>query len=374
MKRLCALLAAVCLCLALFACGKSGQAGLTGAQLRAGTYTGTGTGHGGPIEVQLTVNGAGRIAEIIILSENETPRYAEKVLELLPRSIVDKQSLGLDAVAGATLSSDGILAAAAEAIAKAGGDPKDYGFVSVKEKGEVAEIAVTGLPAGDITLTGAQLKGDYNLTEVEAHSVNSMGTEKLRLARGVLLEAILQEHGVSQADFAAATVTSGDGYSIAIPGEVLRGRDILIAFEIDGEAIEPRLVVPEERAMYWVKSVRGIELIAQANSAEVTREVLLADLISQLSKQAQGYKYKDASCKALPAALLLEAAEAEPADFVTITSTDGLVKNERYSTFAGQYIVFEGTPDAPLFIGPDLPEGMRVKNIGSIQIGGVLLK
>jgi hypothetical protein len=126
--------------------------------------------------------------------------------------------------------------------------------------------------------------------------------------------------------------------------------------------------------MYWVKSVSRIELAARADPAEITREVSLGGLIAQLRGSAEDYKYHDAACKALPIALLLEAAGAEPVDFVTIAAADGLVKSERYATFAGQMLVFEGTPEAPLFIGPDLPEGMRVKNVVSIQIGGVLLQ
>ncbi|MCL2299592.1 MAG: FMN-binding protein [Firmicutes bacterium] len=368
-KRICALLLAACLGLALFACGKSGQAGL-----KPGTYTGIGAGHSGPIEVELTIDDAGGIANIVILSQSETPGYAAGALALLPKSIAEKQSLGVDAVAGATLSSQGILAAVADAITQAGGDPKDYGFVSVGEKADASEIVVTGLPGGDFTLTGAQLKGDYELTELDAYSINSMGTEKLRHAKGVLLETILQRRGASQADYASALAASGDGYSIALPGEVLRTRQILIAFELEGETIAPRLVIPEERAMYWVKSVRSIALSVRAEPGEITREVSFSDLLARLGDKAESYKYKDADCKALPAALLLEAIGAGPADFVTFAATDGLVKDERYSTFAGQYIVFEGTPDAPLFIGPDLPEGMRVKNIESIRIGGVLVK
>jgi len=227
---------------------------------------------------------------------------------------------------------------------------------------------------GDFTVTATQLRSDFEQTELEALSVNSLGQERQRQTRGVLLETLLRRQGVSQMDYASALVTSGDGYSINIPGEVLRGRDILIAHEMDGGRIEPRLVVPEERAMYWVKGVRGIELIAPAESVEITREVSLNDLIARLSDSAESYKYYDADCRALPIALLMEAAGVEQVDFVTITAADGLVKNERCSTFAGQMLVFEGTPEAPLFIGPDLPEGMRVKNIKSVQIGGVLLK
>jgi len=247
-------------------------------------------------------------------------------------------------------------------------DGTDYSVLS-----DIA-ITISGLSDGNFTIDASRIPHDFELTELEALSVNSLGEERLRQAKGVLLETILQEHNKSQIDYATAEITSGDGYSINIPGEVLRGRDILIAYEVDGEIIEPRLVVPGERAMYWVKNVRGIELMAQAESVEITREASLSDLIAQLSDSIEGYKYYDADCKALPIALLLEAAGAEPVDFVTIIAADGLMKNERYSTFAGQMLVIEGTPDAPLFVGPDLPEGMRVKNIESIQIGEVLIK
>jgi len=239
---------------------------------------------------------------------------------------------------------------------------------------EGISIAVSGLPGGEFTVDAARLPYDFAQAEREALSVNSLGEERQRQAKGVLLETILQLHGASQGDYARAEAVSGDGYAIAIPAEVLHGRDILIAYELDGGVIEPRLVVPGERAMYWVKSLRGIELIAGAESVAIEKEVSLADLIAGLLDRAEDYKYGDADCKALPIALLLEAAGAERADFVTITAADGLVKNERWSSFAGQLLVFEGTPEAPLFTGPDLPEGMRVKNVESIQIGGVLLR
>ena len=375
-KRFWAIVTAACLCLALFACG-SGQAGLASAQLRAGAYTGTGTGHGGPIEVQLTVDDEGRIADVQILGESETPEYAARALELLPAAMIEKQSLGLDAVAGATLSSNGILAAVADAIAKAGGDPKDYGFTSVGERADGAEIVFTGLPGGDFILTGAQLKA-FGVTELDALSVNSKGTEKTVHAKGVLLETILQSRGLSQKDFGSVTAAASDGYTITLPDRILQGRDILIAFETDGEEIPLRFVVPGERAMYWVKLVSSIAFEAQTQPVPVTREIPLGELLAPLLGQAEDYEYKGAVCRALPIALLLEALGMEPdaleADFVTIISADGLTKTEKYDTFALQVLVLEGTPDAPLYTGPDLPEGMRVKNVSSLQIGGILIK
>jgi len=368
-RRIRAFLAAACLCLTLFACSQSGQTGLT-----PGTYIGTGSGHGGPIEVQLIVDETGAIAELIILDEGETPAYAAGALESLPKSIIEKQSLGLDAVAGATLSSQGLLAAAADAITKAGGDPKAFGFVSLQERTDSTDILFTGLPEGDFTLTGGQLKADYELSEADAVSINSKGTEKQVHAKGVLLETILQARGASVMDFDSVTAIATDGYTITIPGTVLHSRDILIAFESNGEEIAPRFVVPGERAMYWVKLLGEIAFEKAAEEAPVTVEINLGELIERLKDQAMDYDYKEVVCKALPVSLLLSEINAEQAEFVTLKSADGLTKTEKYELFAGQMFVIEGTDEAPLYTGPDLPAGMRLKNVASFQVGGILVK
>ena len=369
-KRICTLLLTVCLVFALFACGQPAPAG----GLQPGTYTGTGTGHGGPIEVELTVDKAGHISKLAVLSQNETPDYASAALKQLPKDIAAKQSLGIDAVAGATLSSHGVLAAAADAVTQAGGNPKDYGFVPANERSDGAEIAVSGLPGGEFTLTGAQLKSGYETIELDTTALNKEDTQRPVHAKGVMLEAVLQEHGASLKDFEAITATAADGYSITIPGEVLRIRDLLLAFEIDGEAIDPRFVVPEERTMYWVKSVQSIALERAAPQAPVTKEIALTELIEQLREQAQDYEYGGTACRALPLDLVLQTTGAKKSDFVTLRSADGLTKTEQYDTFAAQLLVFEGTPDAPVYTGPDLHEGMRLKNVVSIQSGGILVR
>ena len=369
-KKYLALLAAACLCLALSACGQGEQGGLN-----PGAYVGIGTGHGGPIEVELTIDSAGSIANIIILNANESPDYFSAAqFELFLESVIMRQSLGLDAVAGATLSSQGLLAAAADAIAKAGGDPKDFGFVSAGERAEVTDILFTGLPGGDFTLTGGQLKRDYELSEADAVSINSKGTEKQVRAKGVLLETILQAQGASVMDFDAVTATASDGYTITIPSEVLHGRDILIAFEANGEEIDPRFVVPGERAMYWVKLLSEIAFEKAAEEMPVTQEIALSELLDQLQGFVEDYHYHDADCRAIPISWLMAGLGVQRADFVTIKSIDGLTKTEKYDLFAAQLLVIEGTPEAPLYTGPDLPAGMRLKNVASIQVGGTLVK
>ena len=241
---------------------------------------------------------------------------------------------------------------------------------------EASDILFTGLPGGAFSLTAAQLKNDYAPGEVDAVSIDSKGTEKRVRAVGVLLETILQARGASVMDFGSATASASDGYTITIPGAVLHGRDILVAFEANGEEIDPRLVVPGERAMYWVKFLSEIAFETAVEEAPIAEEIYWGDLLAQLKgSRVVDYEYKGDIYNALPISVLLGELDlgAEPVEFVTIKSTDGLTKTEKYDIFAGQLLIIDGTPDAPLYIGPDLPAGMRVKNVESFQVGGVLV-
>lgn len=82
--------------------------------LADGVYTGTGQGRNGPITVDVTVS-AGKITGIEITSQSETPKYFS-LAEGIVDSILSAQSPQVDVVTGATLSSEGIKAAVANAL------------------------------------------------------------------------------------------------------------------------------------------------------------------------------------------------------------------------------------------------------------------
>jgi uncharacterized protein with FMN-binding domain len=83
-----------------------------------GTYTGEGTGFGGTIQVQVTLEDE-QITDIQILSaEGEDRAYLELAKGLLT-TIIDEQSTAVDTVSGATFSSTGILEAVNNALEKA---------------------------------------------------------------------------------------------------------------------------------------------------------------------------------------------------------------------------------------------------------------
>ena len=86
-----------------------------------GTYEGSGYGMQGPIKVSVVVAGA-RIASIGIVSAKETPNVTKVAFERIPARIVETQSLKVDTATGATLASNGIKNAVADAAKKAGFD------------------------------------------------------------------------------------------------------------------------------------------------------------------------------------------------------------------------------------------------------------
>ena len=83
-----------------------------------GEYTGEAQGFGGPVKVKVRIAGS-KIAEVSIVSaEHEDAAYLDMAKVLLD-TIVTEQSLEVDAISGATYSSNGIIDAAKQAVEQA---------------------------------------------------------------------------------------------------------------------------------------------------------------------------------------------------------------------------------------------------------------
>lgn len=83
-----------------------------------GTYTGTAQGFGGEIQAEVTISG-GKIDSVKLTGDSETDGIGTNALEQLPDAIVSSQSSDVDAVSGATVSSDGIKEAVNQALSQA---------------------------------------------------------------------------------------------------------------------------------------------------------------------------------------------------------------------------------------------------------------
>jgi uncharacterized protein with FMN-binding domain len=90
----------------------------SGKSLRDGTYTGTATGFQPGMVVEVSVKG-GKISAVKVTESNDTPRWLNAVLSVLPGRVVKANSTDVDTVTGATFSSEGLLSAVENALQKA---------------------------------------------------------------------------------------------------------------------------------------------------------------------------------------------------------------------------------------------------------------
>lgn len=134
-----------------------------------GVYTGTGTGFGGDITVQVTVEG-GLIVSITILSaEDETPVYLTRASGIIS-SMLTAQRTDVDAISGATYSSEGIREAVQNALKQAladdseaeEADPEQEGSEGVEDS-EEEESGETELDeSGDKAVSPVYADGVYS--------------------------------------------------------------------------------------------------------------------------------------------------------------------------------------------------------------------
>ena len=116
-KKYAVLFLALALILGASACQKkeTGEAIYT-----AGTYSASAQGYGGAVTVEITVDES-KITVVKVSGDQETPGVGGAALEELGKQIKEKGA-DIDGVSGATMTSNGAKAAAAECIAKAKGE------------------------------------------------------------------------------------------------------------------------------------------------------------------------------------------------------------------------------------------------------------
>lgn len=223
-------------------------------------------------------------------------------------------------------------------------------------------IVITGAELGEHEITVAELK-ELTPVEQDVVSVSSSGEENEYSVKGALFSEVIAELGLNQKELGAIRFVAGDGYMMEVPKEVLAARDIILAYEIDGEPLLERTrplraIVPEERSMYWVRNLVKIEILEDAVAEPLSKLMMLENVVS--SMEQQDYTYYDSTdravlCSALP---LPEAGET-----VYLKSSDGLDKNEKAEVFLAEgYLKVTGEAN-PVYLSPNLPKGMHVKEV-----------
>lgn len=86
-----------------------------------GKYQGEGEGMNGKVVIEMEFS-EDKIVSLELVQHSETEGIYEKAYDTLSKEIVEKQSLNVDTVAGATYTSNAIIHAAEDCVNKAGGD------------------------------------------------------------------------------------------------------------------------------------------------------------------------------------------------------------------------------------------------------------
>jgi urocanate reductase len=139
MKKFFALVLSLGLVVSLAACGgqkPTQPPAPEGAALyKAGTYTAEAQGVGGMVPVTVEFSDT-EILSVTVGENSETVGIATPVLESFPKQIVEGQTLNIDAISGATITSNAVLAAVGDCVRQAGGD-----VVALKNKAKVMVTA-----------------------------------------------------------------------------------------------------------------------------------------------------------------------------------------------------------------------------------------
>lgn len=191
-----------------------------------GTYTGSGTGFGGTITVQVTVSNHKIVSINILDASSETASYFANAQGVISR-IISSQSPNVDAVSGATYSSNGIISAVQNALSQAipSGNQttatptptpspkptrKPVPTPKPGEEQKYKDGTYTGTCkgySGTVTLTATIKKGVIKSLEVE-HTDTPMFFKK---AWDVLEEEIIQNQSVEGIDTVSGATYSSKG-------------------------------------------------------------------------------------------------------------------------------------------------------------------
>ena len=116
---------------------------------------------------------AGTYTAIKVLEQAETPGIADGALENMLTKIVEAQSLAVDCVTGATVTSDAILAAVEDCVAQAGGNVEQLKVAQATENtGEVEEVSTDVVVIDAGTLAGGMFAADSKMQQETGATVD----------------------------------------------------------------------------------------------------------------------------------------------------------------------------------------------------------
>ncbi len=160
--------------------------------MKAGVYTIDVRGKE-PMKVKVTLSETA-IKAVEVVSHQETPGLSDAALRDIPKNIVEKQSVGIDTVAGATLTSTGIITAVTKAIEQAGGVVSEFKIADAKNKSNLNDesrppLGTKDLPTSwdmtyDVVVVGGGFAGLAASYESATQGANTLLIDKMPVLGG----------------------------------------------------------------------------------------------------------------------------------------------------------------------------------------------
>ncbi len=144
---------------------------VVGAQaMTAGTYEAAAKGFHGDVKIAVTVD-ENAITAIEVLEQSETEGIGTVAIEKLPAAVLAAQTLAVDAVGGATITSDALKAALTDALTQAGADMDKFtaaaAATELVEETLEADVVVLGGGAAGLTAGIKAIQGGASVILLE---------------------------------------------------------------------------------------------------------------------------------------------------------------------------------------------------------------
>lgn len=170
------------------------------------TLTGTGKGFGGEITVTVTTED-GKITKVEAVGEKETQGIGSNAIKQLPAKIVEAGNTDVDTIAGATVSSKGILYAVNNAL-----DPETYPWPIEESKKDVNEVVASDADMGFGVASSGRVGPGKDDQEVQVYSFNDVFVTTLFDENDKIAALMIDQLEVATPNYDGETMPHFSGY------------------------------------------------------------------------------------------------------------------------------------------------------------------
>lgn len=142
-------------------------------KITAGEYTASAAGYGGDVTVTLTVDENGIIIDGKVNATTETDKIGQTAAPEILEAIINKNTIEVESVSGATMTSEAIKTAAKDCLIQAGVHFDEEESVKAEDEEVTVDVAVVGAGLSGLSASGAALREGASVLCVE--KTNNVG-------------------------------------------------------------------------------------------------------------------------------------------------------------------------------------------------------